>query len=215
MIARRLTKPVELWACGRKWQLLITHRVLLDIGELTGMDAMRVNLARPSALVLRAVLFAVLREAGAVISLEGAGGMLRPGAAASIRASLIAAWRASMPDPEEEEKPVSASAEPPLTALEAWATARYDLRLSDEEWLSMTPRMLHALSQHRLESMRWSELMMGVLCAHTVNHSFSAPKKPTSPRSYMLHPWPENCLPVYGETLISVVADVPKKRKAK
>jgi hypothetical protein len=217
MIARWFTRPVELWACGRKWRLLITHRVLLVIGELTGIDAMRVSLARPSALVLRAVLFAALREAGARISLEEAGAMLRPGVIAGIRAALVETWQASMPDPEPEDRATKRSAEPPLTTLEAWATARHDLRLSDEEWLSMTPRMLHALSHHHLENMRWSELMMGVLCAHTVNHSFCAPKKPTSPRSYMLHPWPESNQrrPVYGETLISIVADAPKKRKAK
>jgi hypothetical protein len=217
MIARWLTRPVELFACGRKWRLLITHRVLLEVGELTGMDAMCMNMARPSALVLRAVLFAVLREAGATISLEEAGAMMRPGAVPGIRAALIEAWRASMPEPEPEG-PSKPSAEPPLTTLEAWAMARYDLRLTDKQWLSMTPRMLRALSHQHLENIRWSELMMGVLCAHTVNHSFCAPKKPTSPRSYMFHPWPESQQPqqrVYGEALIGIVADAPKKRKAK
>src|ERR1700683_1067579 len=151
MIARWLTRPVELRACGSKWRLLITHRVLLVIGELTGSDAMRVSLARPSALVLRAVLFAALREAGARISLEEAGAMLRPGGIAGIRAALVEAWHASMPDPEPEEWASKQSSEPPLTTLDAWATARYDLRLTDKEWLAMTPRMLHALSHQHLE----------------------------------------------------------------
>jgi hypothetical protein len=218
MIARWLTRPVELFACGRNWRLLVTHRVLLKIAELTGQDAMAMNLARPSARVLRAVLFAVLREAGATISLEEAGAMMRPGAVPGIRAVLIEAWQASMPDPEPEGPASKQSTEPRLTMLGAWAVARYDLRLTDKEWLSMTPRMLRALSHQHLENIRWSELMMGVLCAHTVNHSFCAPKKPTSPRSYMLHPWPETHQPpqrVYGETLIGIVADAPKKRKAK
>jgi hypothetical protein len=124
-----------------------------------------------------------------------------------------------MPEPEPEpEGRAPSKPEPALSTMEAWATARYDLRLTDKEWLAMTPRMLRALSHQHLENIRWSELMMGVLCAHTVNHSFCAPKKPTSPRSYMFHPWPESQQPqqrVYGETLIGIVADAPKKRKAK
>lgn len=209
-IAHRLTKPVEIPLQGKRWRILFTHRVLLDIEELTGQPAMRVNLAQPSAKLLRACLFAALREAGAGISLADAGALLRPGAAARIRAALIEAWRASMPEPEPEEAGEPARDREPLAAVDAWAEAHFDLHLSDEEWLGMTPRMLRALSKRRLEFMRWKELMMGIATAHTVNHSFRAPKQWSTPRSYMPHPWPEveqERPPVTGETLIAVFAD--------
>ena len=209
MIAQRLTKPVEIAFAGQRWRILFTHRVLLDIEELTGQPAMRVNLAQPSAKLLRAALFAALREAGAGLSLGDAGALLRPGAAARSRAALIEAWRASMPDPEPAEVDPPSSAEP-LAALDAWAEARYDLRLSGEEWLGMTPRMLRALTKRRLENMRWSELLAGIITAHSVNHSFRAPKDWRTPGSYMPHPWPHTepeRAPVTGETLIAVFAD--------
>src|SRR5580658_555412 len=191
-IAHRLTASVELSALGRSWRILFSHRVLLDIEELTGLDAMRVNLAQLSARLLRVVLFTALREAGAPVTIEEAGAMLRPGHFERIRGGLIDAWRASFPEPEPElEVKNPGPAPPPLTTLDAWAKARYDFHLSDDEWLGMTPRMVHALSLRNLERMRQEELRLSVLCAHTVNSSFRAPKTPTQPRSYMLHPWPE------------------------
>ena len=183
------------------------------------MGAMQVHLANLSAGLLRAVLFAVLREAGAATSITEAGEFLRPGAVPKIRALLIEAWTASMPeiDREEEGQPSTGDPVEPLTTLEAWAKARYDLRLSDDDWLSMTPRMVHALSKRRLEARRQFELMVAVLCSHTVNHSFHAPKNSTSPRSYMLHPWPEResvNSQLSGETIIGAFADLlPKPQR--
>ncbi len=215
-IAYRLTAPVELLAGDRRWRIVFTHRVLLDLEEITGLDAMQVNLRSLSARMLRGVLFAVLREAGCPLSINEAGAMLRPGSFERIRGALIAAWIASFPDPdpesaEDDENHVQDG--PPLTTLNAWAKARYDLRLSDEEWLSMTPRMLHALSLRSLDGMRQRELMLATLCAHTVNGSFHAPRSPTQPRSYMLHPWPEPpARPVFGENIMSAFAGIPKSK---
>jgi hypothetical protein len=208
---------VGISAGGARLRIAFTHRVLLEIEELTGMGAMQIHLANLSASLLRAVLSAVLREAGAKTSLKEAGEMLRPGSMPKTRALLIEAWIASMPEPEREagEAPSSVGSEP-LTTLDAWAKARFDLRLSDDEWLSMTPRMVHALSKRRLESSRQFELMIGILCAHTVNHSFHAPKTATDPRSYMLHPWPEEgesgTKKVTGETLIGVFSALTKTK---
>jgi hypothetical protein len=212
LIAHRLTEPVELSAGGGKWRIVFTHRVLLDLEELTGLDAMRLNLSGLSALVLRAVLFAALREAGSPLSIEEAGALLRPGSFVHIREALIGAWTASFPDPDPSEQDASSGIQGPLlTTLNAWAKARFDLRLTDEEWLAMTPRMLHALSLRNLDAMRQRELMLATLCAHTVNSSFHAPKSPTQPASYMLHPWPEpQQEPVYGETIMLAFADIPK-----
>ena len=218
MLAHQLTKRVEIPAGGARWRIAFTHRVLLEIEELTGMAAMQIHLAHLSARLLRAVLFAVLREAGAKTSLSEAGEILRPGAMPKTRALLIEAWVAYMPETEREEEgdPPSSGESEPLTTLEAWAKARFDLRLSDEEWLSMTPRMVHALSNRRLESSRQFELMVSILCAHTVNHSFHAPKTATNPRSYMLHPWPEEResgpKKVTGETLLGLFAALTKPK---
>ena len=210
MLAHQLTKRVEISNGTAKWRIAFTHRVLLEIEELTGMGAMQIHLADLSASLLRAVLFAVLREAGAKTSLKEAGEILRPGAMPKIRALLIDAWLASMPEIERDEEGQSSAGktDEPLTTLDAWAKARYDLLLSDDEWLSMTPRMLHALSKRRLESSRQFELMISVLCAHTVNHSFHAPKNSTAPRSYMLHPSEcKNCVPDECERFGAVARD--------
>ena len=224
MIAFRLTKWVEIPARGTTWRIAFTNRVLLHIEELTGVGAMQLRLSDSSARLLRAVLFAVFREAGAEVSLEEAGKMLRPGAMPKLRAQLVAAWAASMPEPEPVDAEESDSEEPagPINTLDAWARARFDLRLSDEEWLSMTPRMLHALAKRRLESVRQFELMVSILCAHTVNHSFHAPKVWTNPRSYMPHPWPESeatgSARVTGETLMGLfsgLVDKPRKGNPK
>jgi hypothetical protein len=210
-LAHRLTRPVEISAAGRKWRIVFTHRALLDIEELTGLEAMRVNLSKLSARLLRAVLFAALRESGSEVSLAECGGMLRPGAVDRIRHTLISAWAASFPDPEPAEGGDSPPP-PPLSTLDAWAKARYDFHLYNDEWLAMTPRMLHAIALRDLERMRQSELMLGVLCAHTVNSSFRAPSTPTQARSYMLHPYPEEPEgPVYGETIMSVFAATKPK----
>src|SRR5580658_3070788 len=101
-IAHRLTRPVKISVAGRKWRIIFTHRTLLDIEELTGLDAMCFNLARLSARLLRVVLFAALREAGSEVSLEDAGAMLKPGAIDRLRRSLCEAWLASMPEPDPE-----------------------------------------------------------------------------------------------------------------
>jgi hypothetical protein len=217
VLAHKLTKPVGISTGGARWRIAFTHRVLLEIEELTGMGAMQIHLANLSASLLRAVLFTVLREAGAKTSLKEAGEMLRPGSMPKTRALLIEAWIASMPETEcEEGEPQSAVAPEPLTTLDAWSKARFDLRLSDDEWLSMTPRMVHALSKRRLESSRQFELMISILCAHTVNHSFHAPKTATDPRSYMLHPWPDQresgATKVTGETLFGVFAALTKPK---
>jgi len=219
-MARRLTTPVELSAGGERWIIAFTHRALLDIESMTGLDAMQINLSRLSARLLRAVLAAALREAGYPCALSEAGRMLAPAALPVVRKTLIEAWLASMPAPgpgiPDEEPDAEAATEPPvrLSTLTAWARARYILRLSDEDWLGMTPRMVHALNQQRLEDMQWQELMMGVLCAHTVNHSFRAPKDPRLPYSYMIHRFPEPpARTLCGEEIMNVFATLPNPKQ--
>lgn len=178
---------------------------------MTGLDWMagEINLWRPSAKLLRAALYLVLRLSGARLSIEQAGAM-NPRSPRIWRA-LEDAWIASMPEPEPE------NAEPgePLTWLKTWAIARQSLGLSDEEWLSMTPRMLQALSRQRLEAMRWQELMTGVITANAANYSPCAPKRAFHPREFMLHPWPlPEPKPVSGEDIMAACAGIPKTKAA-
>ena len=82
----------------------------------------------------------------------------------------------------------------------------------DEEWLAMTPRMLHAIALRNLQLTRESELMLAKLCAHTVNGGFHAPQTPTQPQSYMNHPYPEQAArPVFGEDIMGAFAGSSKR----
>jgi hypothetical protein len=78
----------------------------------------------------------------------------------------------------------------PLTWLEAWSIARYDLRLTDDEWLDMTPRQLHALRLRQIEQLQHSELMTGIIASVTANFSMMKPERPFSAESFMIHKLP-------------------------
>jgi hypothetical protein len=80
----------------------------------------------------------------------------------------------------------------PLTWLEAWSIARYDLRLTDDEWLDMTPRQLHALRLRQIEQLQHSELMTGIIASVTANFSMMKPEPPFSAESFMIHKLPDS-----------------------
>lgn len=195
-----------------EWRVIFTHDVLLSIAEATGKDPMagELDIVRPPAAILQAILFAVIARSGFKGSAKDAGRLVTLATIGGIRAALIDGWRASMPEPVE--KPAAHGK--PLSRMEAWAFARETLKLSDPEWLGITPRMLHALAEHNLESRRQWELMIARLTATTANHGARAPDEPMQPRSLMLHPWPEEkqdgC--VTGEELMRIFA--PFKEKA-
>lgn len=95
--------------------------------------------------------------------------------------------------------------------MEAWSIARYELRLSDDEWLEMTPRMLHALRLRQIEQMQREELLVGIIASTTANTSFCAPEKPFTPESFMLHPLPQHPIkPLTGEDIMAAFASFPK-----
>ncbi len=175
-----------------------------------------VSLVRPSGKLLRAALFAVLHCAGAGPSLAESGELIKLGGLAKLRLALIDAWDASMPEPEPQApRSDDSRAKKPLTLPEAWGVARENLRLSDQEWLAMTPRMLQVLTRQRLENMRWMELMMGTVVAFNANFSPCHPKQPFAPKSFMFHPWPEEMDDhgVSGEEIMSVFAQLPNPRE--
>lgn len=96
-----------------------------------------------------------------------------------------------MADPAVKEKKPDPEQEPRgFTWLEAWAIARHDLKLSDDEWFDMTPRQFRALQDARLEQLQREELLVGILAATFENFSMCAPKKPVSPEDFMLHKFP-------------------------
>jgi hypothetical protein len=77
-IAEKLIRKVELKLDGKTWPLVVTHNVLIECEELTGFNliAGEVNLLRPSAKLVRALLYVVLRRAGAKYTLEQVGDLI-------------------------------------------------------------------------------------------------------------------------------------------
>jgi hypothetical protein len=95
--------------------------------------------------------------------------------------------------------------------MEAWSIARYELRLSDDEWLEMTPRMLHALRLRQIEQMQREELLVGIISATSANFSFCRPENPMSPEDFMMHKFPPQPLkPLTGEDIMAAFASFPK-----
>jgi hypothetical protein len=194
VFAHLLSKPVYVEAAdGRKWRVVVTHRALIAIGEATGVDPMQVNLAKMTASKLRAVVHALIRATGEKLTLEQAGDIILGHLIAPIYNSVIDAWNASLAEVGTEVKVKAANKRSgkPFTVLDAWAEARYNLRLTDQEWLDMTPRMANALMNRYIEGLRLYELPIAIATAHNVIHSFNAPKKPVKVSTYMPHPWPD------------------------
>jgi hypothetical protein len=103
---------------------------------------------------------------------------------------------------------------PPLTWLEAWSIARQELRLSDDEWLEMTPRMLYALRKRQIEQLQREELLVGILASTSANFSFCRPEKPLTPELFMLHPFPPQPeVPMTGEDIMAAFANYPNIRR--
>jgi hypothetical protein len=95
--------------------------------------------------------------------------------------------------------------------MEAWSIARYELRLSDDEWLEMTPRMLHALRKRQIEQLQREELLVGIIASTSANFSFCKPEQPLSPELFMLHPFPPQPIkPLTGEDIMAAFASFPK-----
>jgi hypothetical protein len=110
-MADKLITKVQIHLDGKDWQLVITHNTLIECEELTGLNVLmgEVNILRPSAKLLRALLFLSLQHAGAKYTLEQVGLMIHPQNIVTLQEGLLAAWQASMPEKEEEaENPTPA-----------------------------------------------------------------------------------------------------------
>ncbi len=66
------------------------------------MLAGEVNLLRPSAKLVRAILYLALKGAGAKYTIEQVGDLINPQNIVKIQEAILTAWAAAMPEPEEE-----------------------------------------------------------------------------------------------------------------
>lgn len=110
-IAEKLIRKVEFTLDGKAWPIVITHNVLIDVEDLTGLNVLagEVNLLRPSAKLVRAILYVALKNAGANYSIDQVGELIGPHNIVAIQEAILTAWAASMPEAEKsEENPTKA-----------------------------------------------------------------------------------------------------------
>jgi hypothetical protein len=70
-----------------------------------------------------------------------------------------------------------------------WSEARYDLRLSDAEFLALTPRQFSLLRKRRDAEHERQELLFGIISQNIVNFSMSRPKDPAKASDFMPSRW--------------------------
>ena len=106
----KLIEKVQVRLDGRDWPIVVTHNVLIDCEEITGLNVLtgEANLLRPSAKLIRALLFLCLKRSGAKYTLDEVGDLITPHNIAMVQEGLLKAWQASMPQEEEQERPMRA-----------------------------------------------------------------------------------------------------------
>jgi hypothetical protein len=110
-IADKLIKKVQVRLDGKEWPLVVTHNLLIECEDLTGLNVLtgEANLMRPSAKLVRALLFLCLQRSGATYTLAQVGDLITPQNLIMVQEGLLSAWAASMPEAEdEEEHPIQA-----------------------------------------------------------------------------------------------------------
>jgi hypothetical protein len=110
-IAEKLIKKVQIRLDGKDWPIVVSHNVLIECEELAGLNMLTGEanfIMRPSAKVVRALLFVCLQRAGADYTIEEVGDLITPQNLVMIQDGLLNAWAASMPEVEEEKHPTQA-----------------------------------------------------------------------------------------------------------
>lgn len=79
--------------------------------------------------------------------------------------------------------------------MSMWALARYDLRLSDDEFYSLTPRKFEALAKRHRHENECRELLFGILASNINNSGFRTTETPSVPRDYMPTHWARTTTP--------------------
>jgi hypothetical protein len=180
----------------------MTYRVLLDCEEMADVDLLSpsFDVTRPSARLVRALLWAALISAGCKLSERQVGAKLSLRGASRAHTALLNAWLASMPKaakkPDAEGKP--------HTWRDSWAFAVESLGLTTEQWLDMTPLQVGALRAVYMERLQREEYLVGLIASTVANFGPRVVHKPFKPESFMIHPFEAPDTPVTGEKLLSV-----------
>jgi hypothetical protein len=66
-----------------------------------------------------------------------------------------------------------------------WATARFDLGLSDEDFGKLNFALFHALLKRKQAADREEFLRAGIVAAAVINFSMGAPNTPVDPRDFV------------------------------
>ena len=213
LLPHAITGGAPLSFGGRRWWLRITYRVLLWAEESTGVDmlAASTDITRPSSRVIRALLWAALRQDGSEWTEQQVGRCLNLNNVFAIHRAVFDAWIASMPAPEKKQAKEGQPQPKVLGWVEAWAeaTSQHGLGLSNDAWQDLTPRQLHALRKVQIESLQRMEYLAGVVASTTANYGFCRPRRPISPAAFMLHPPdPMDRGPLTGEQISAALAPV-------
>jgi hypothetical protein len=214
-ITDKLIRKVEIRLGGADWPLVVTHDVLIECERLTGKKMLAGgDVLRPTARLVRALLYLMLCRAGAAYTLGHVGKFITPANAEKVQGAILEAWAASMPDPEPEENGQRPSREEKFEAINAWAIARYDLGLSDQEWLDSTPRQIDELLKRKTLRSQFVEYLTAVIAATAANAPHWRTTQPREVNEFMkLHPFPEAPpKPVTGEMIMAAFAGYPKTK---
>lgn len=217
----RLSLVPSLPLGGRSFPVLFSHHALMDVELATGMNALtgEYKVLSLSAKALRATIHVLLTVAAEAaippapppFTLQEVGSAMQLRALGKVRAAVVEAWRVSMPEPDPDlpasnvKSKAKVKCEKPATWLDVWANNTQTLGLTDEQWLSYTPRMVQQRARERLEVVRQQELMLSRLGAATVNFSTCHPKQPISDGHFMVHPYPKDVTRNGSGDLISVL----------
>jgi hypothetical protein len=106
-----LTQASRLVVEGTPYDLIITSGALIEFEKLTGIstitDASQI-VEKPSRNTLSAMLYVLLRRAGAKYTLERVQGMVTRRSTKIIYAAILAAWTVSLAEDEAGENPIQA-----------------------------------------------------------------------------------------------------------
>lgn len=217
-IAYLLSKPpIFRFSSSASYPVLFTHRVLLLCESISGRSMLSELLDDPPAHLLRDLLFSSISSVGFPGTVRDVGRRFTQSTLPRLHALIVNAWVESMPTEGQDEQlrktlkmeaAVGAGTgngkKESLSWMTAWASARNDFRLTDSEWLDMTPRQFRELRINQIEQYQREELLNGMVIATIENYSMNPPKTAAVPDSFMLHKYPERePEPVTGESIMA------------
>jgi hypothetical protein len=105
-LAEKLTKHVDLDLHGEHYKIVIDHNLLIEVEDLVpGLNVLTgdANLFKPSAKLLRAILYLALQRDGAKYSLAQVGDLITAQSIKPIQVAILAAWSGAWPEAEPED----------------------------------------------------------------------------------------------------------------